>query len=44
MRATSVGFQCRSLQFSQDGSHLAVGGKLGRGLHSPTSQLNLTRV
>jgi WD40 repeat protein len=30
MRATSVGFQCRSVQFSQDGQHLAVGGKLGR--------------
>ena len=26
MRATSVGFQCRSVQFSQDGQHLAVGG------------------
>lgn len=29
-RATSLGFQCRSVQFSTEGSHIAVGGKKGR--------------
>lgn len=29
-RATSTGFRCRSVTFSREGGHLAVGGKLGR--------------